>query len=519
MAVLEVDGVGYSYDRKEVLKKVSFESDSNEIVSVLGPNGVGKTTLLKCICNVLKPSSGSVRICGKEASETGNREMAKLVGYVPQKADVSRTTVFDSVLIGRRPHVGFRYSEEDMDIAWNVIESMGLDEKALEFVDEISGGEFQKVQIARAMAQQPSLLVLDEPSNNLDIANQHVTMRMIEGAVRKRGLCTVMTMHDINLAAAYSDKFVFVKGGRIAAFGGRETITSETIKDVYGINADVITHAGQTVVVPLKERYRSERMSDIHPSIGESKNHEDMIKFWDDYSDQYSGVQQGDIPRRIVDRLFDLKVLRSEDCVLEVGSGPGTYSLEMAPRVRILTCMDSSPRMLKRLSDRAEAIGLKNIELFLKDWTLYQPRKGYDVCIATLCPGSGNPESIERMEGSARRSCALVSWVDNHGDDLNAAIWKELGKDYGYGFRHSTKTEDWLTDNGRNPRVEILTAHIAVDLNLSDLAQKERSAFSAYGVDIDAEGMIRKILGDELDGDVYHYSAENRMKLIVWDSR
>ena len=267
MAVLEVENVRYSYDRKEVLKGVSFESDRNEIVSVLGPNGVGKSTLLRCVCNMLRPVSGSVKICGRETSSASGREMAKMVGYVPQKADVSRTTVFDSVLIGRRPHIGLRYSEEDMDIAWSVIESMGLEEKALEFADEISGGEFQKVQIARAIAQQPSLLVLDEPSNSLDIANQHTTMRIIEDAVRKRGLCTVMTMHDINLAACYSDRFVFVKDGRVVSFGGRETITPETIRSVYGIEADVISHAGQTVVVPLKKD--KEEGKDVrYPSLG-----------------------------------------------------------------------------------------------------------------------------------------------------------------------------------------------------------------------------------------------------------
>lgn len=258
MTVLEVDDVRFSYDDHEVLKGVSLTAERNEIISILGPNGVGKTTLLRCICNMLTPSSGKITVCDKDMSATGNREMAKLVGYVPQKAEISRTTVFDSVLIGRRPHMGLTYSETDMEIAWDIMESLSLTDKALKFVDEISGGEFQKVQIARAITQQPELLVLDEPSNNLDIANQHITMSMIERAVRDRGLCTVMTMHDINLAACYSDKFVFVKDGQIAAFGGHEVITPEIIHSVYGINVDVITHAGQTVVVPLRDRYMPE---------------------------------------------------------------------------------------------------------------------------------------------------------------------------------------------------------------------------------------------------------------------
>ena len=254
MTVLEVEDLHFSYESKEVLKGVSLRAEKNEIVSILGPNGVGKTTLLRCICNMHRPDSGTVRVCGSDLSAIPSKEMAKLVGYVPQKADVTRTTVFDSVLIGRRPHMGMAFSDRDLEIAWNVIESLGLGDKSLDFVDEISGGEFQKVQIARAIAQEPELLVLDEPSNNLYIANQHITMRMIEHVVREHGLCTVMTMHDINLAAYYSDKFVFVKDGMIAAFGGREVITPEIIREVYGIEADVIDHGGQTVVIPCREQ-------------------------------------------------------------------------------------------------------------------------------------------------------------------------------------------------------------------------------------------------------------------------
>ena len=260
MTVLEVSDIRFAYGDSEVLKGISMSADRNEIVSILGPNGVGKTTLLRCICNLLKPTSGTITICGNDTQGTSNRDMARYVGYVPQKADVSRTTVFDAVLIGRRPRMGVTYSEHDMEVAWNVMESLGLDDKPLKYVDEISGGEFQKVQIARAITQEPELLVLDEPSNNLDIANQQITMRMIEHAVRMRGLCTVMTMHDINLAACFSDKFVFVKDGKIEAFGGHEVITPETIRSVYGIDVDVITHAGQTVVVPFKEQPQFDRL-------------------------------------------------------------------------------------------------------------------------------------------------------------------------------------------------------------------------------------------------------------------
>ncbi|MBR4201984.1 MAG: class I SAM-dependent methyltransferase [Candidatus Methanomethylophilaceae archaeon] len=258
-------------------------------------------------------------------------------------------------------------------------------------------------------------------------------------------------------------------------------------------------------------------MSKIHPSVGEGMSHQDMISFWDQYSECYSSMQQGDIPDRIVGRLFELGMLRKDDSVMELGSGPGTYSLRMAPRLRILTCMDSSERMLVRLSKGAESMGLHNIELFCKDWSKYVPRKGYDACIATLCPGTGSPESIERMEKTARRSCILVSWVTNHGDDLNARVWQALGKDYGYDFRDSTVVQDYLTGIGREPIVEFFRTGIEMDIPVEELVKKEESAFRPYGINEGIGDIVRSILEPESDGGVVHYSAENEMKMICWN--
>ena len=128
---------------------------------------------------------------------------------------------------------------------------------ALRYCDEISGGEFQKAQIARALVQEPSVLILDEPTNNLDIANQHKTMHMIMDAVRMRSMCTIMTMHVINLAVHYSDRFLFMKDGLVAAYGGLEVITEDLIRDVYGIDAEIVDHKGVPLVVPShSEKYR-----------------------------------------------------------------------------------------------------------------------------------------------------------------------------------------------------------------------------------------------------------------------
>ena len=258
------------------------------------------------------------------------------------------------------------------------------------------------------------------------------------------------------------------------------------------------------------------QMSKVHPFDGEKLSYGEMLQFWEKYSPYYSGLQQGDIPDRIVDYLFEEGVFQEEDHILEIGSGPGTYSLKIAPRVKTITCIDSSESMLKRLTDGASSNGLDNVRCIKADWDEYKSDRIYDSCIATLCPGSGAPESIHRMESSAERACALVSWVTNHGDELDALIWKELGKDYGYGFRKSTAVQDWLSDNNREPVVKHFKTVVEADWKLSDIVAKTESSFRACNVNVKLEHIIKKILGPELDGDVFHYTAENEMKLIYW---
>ncbi|MDR0198779.1 MAG: ABC transporter ATP-binding protein [Methanomassiliicoccaceae archaeon] len=248
--MLTVENVCFGYGEKQVLEDISFAAGGKEIISVLGPNGVGKTTLLKCICNFLRPRAGSVRVDGDDVASISSNELAKRIAYVPQRSSASRTTVFDSVLIGRRPYIQWGVSGEDMQKTWDAIRSLGLQDLALRYADELSGGELQKVQIARAVVQEPKILILDEPTNNLDIANQHTTMHAIIDAVRSRGTCTIMTMHDINLAVHYSDRFIFMKDGRIFEFGGPDMITPGLIERVYGIKADVIHHKGVPFVIP-----------------------------------------------------------------------------------------------------------------------------------------------------------------------------------------------------------------------------------------------------------------------------
>lgn len=262
--MIEVNDVRFSYSKKgpEVLHGVSFRSEENSVISILGPNGTGKSTFLKCMIGQNRPDSGSITVDGTDITKIGRRDLAKTIAYVPQSTPMSRMSVFDTVLIGRKPYIDFSATDEDLDKVSAVIDELGLSHISLKYLDEISGGEFQKTQIARALVQEPSILVLDEPANNLDIANQHLTMRVISDAVRKRGMCAIMIMHDINLALHYSDKFLFLKDGNVEAYGGPEVITPELIERIYDFKADVTEYRGLPLVVPAEsDKYRYRRYS------------------------------------------------------------------------------------------------------------------------------------------------------------------------------------------------------------------------------------------------------------------
>jgi iron complex transport system ATP-binding protein len=248
---LEVNGIDFSYGNRQVLNGVSFAIKEKDLVSVLGPNGVGKTTLIKCINRVLTPDDGSVFIGGSDLHRMSKKDIAKNIGYVAQRSETSKTTVFDSVLLGRKPHFQWDVTDKDMRLAGRVLHLLGLDGLALKYVDEISGGEYQLVQIARVLVQQPKLILLDEPTSSLDLANQHMIMHLVRNIVKKNNMAAIMVIHDLNLAIRHSDKFVLMKDGMVYSVGGVEVITPENIKAVYNIEAYVESVRGVPVVIPI----------------------------------------------------------------------------------------------------------------------------------------------------------------------------------------------------------------------------------------------------------------------------
>jgi ABC-type cobalamin/Fe3+-siderophores transport systems, ATPase components len=246
----EVRGVKFSYKSDSTLENISFNVKRNEVLTILGPNGVGKTTLLKCMNRILEPSEGVISVEDTDLDKINKRDLAKKMGYVPQRGDVSRMTVFDAVLLGRRPYIEWDATERDLRITDKVLDLIGLNELSLKYIDEISGGEYQLVQIARALVQQPKIILMDEPTSNLDITNQHMIMKMIRKIIQKNDMTAIITIHDLNLAARYSDKFVMMHNGKVHAAGGHEILTPSNIESVYHIDTYVETINGIPVVIP-----------------------------------------------------------------------------------------------------------------------------------------------------------------------------------------------------------------------------------------------------------------------------
>lgn len=248
---LSINGIKFSYGSREILKDVSFEVEEGEIFSILGTNGAGKSTLLKCINRILTPKKGTILIDNFDIRKMDNSQLAKYIGYVPQRSSGNYMTVFDTLLLGRKPYIKWKVSRKDIETVYRVLELLGLEEHAWKYTNELSGGELQKVVIGRALVQEPEVLLLDEPTNNLDIKNQLEVMEIIRSISKSEGITSVLVMHDLNLALRYSDKFALMKDGVIYAVGGREVITPENIRSVYGVDVYIEHVRGYPVVVPI----------------------------------------------------------------------------------------------------------------------------------------------------------------------------------------------------------------------------------------------------------------------------
>lgn len=249
--MLAVKDIRIGYRSGElILEDLGFSLAPGQMLAILGPNGVGKTTLLRCLNAMLKPWSGSVRVLDLDVFQAGPAEIAKNLGYVAQRHEAGRMTAFDTVLLGRKPHLRWKAGREDLLKATGALRQLGLEHLALRHIDEMSGGELQKVCIARALVQEPRVLLLDEPTSSLDLKNQLDILDTIRRVVREHQLAAVLTMHDLNLAFRFADRFLFIKAGRVFAWGRPDQISAQMVAAVYGVQVDILRHQGQVVVVP-----------------------------------------------------------------------------------------------------------------------------------------------------------------------------------------------------------------------------------------------------------------------------
>ena len=247
---LEVKNLCFSYGANDVVKDVSFSVAPGECVAILGVNGVGKSTLLKCINKIIKPKSGGILLDGAEVSAMSDTILAQNIGYVSQSCEFADSSVFDAVLLGRKPFIRWDVTENDLKIVQRVLHSMSLEAYASRDINELSGGERQKVSIARALAQQTPVLLFDEPTSNLDIKNQLEVLDIIKRIVRVQQLSAVVTIHDLNLALRFADKFLMMKDGMVYAFGGASVVTAESIYQVYDVRTSLVEFGKYRVVVP-----------------------------------------------------------------------------------------------------------------------------------------------------------------------------------------------------------------------------------------------------------------------------
>lgn len=374
--MLCIAGLSFSYDSSDTISDISFEAEAGQVISVLGPNGVGKSTLIKCIDMIQSPSHGEIIVDGRNIAEMTRSDISKAIGYVPQGLQTSGTTVFESVLIGRKPHITVDATEKDIRMVSRIIDSVGLSSISQKKVSEISGGEYQLVQVARALAQQPKVLLLDEPTSNLDLRNQFEILDLIVNVVRDNGMVAVISNHDINSALRFSDRFIMMKDGKIFAAGGEEIITRENIRDVYGIDVSVGVIDGHKVIVPRESDPVSEFLS-------KRKKNPKQMEFFDERAGNWDQMSIHDQDK--VEYITDLLNIRGGMQIMDVGTGTGVMIPHYLSRLKDghVTAVDFSANMIEVAKSKypeSEILSYRVMDIYdLED------RDIYDIVVCYSC--------------------------------------------------------------------------------------------------------------------------------------
>ena len=272
--LVDVKNISFSYDKDSpaVFENISFSIEKGDVLCVLGPNGTGKTTLIKCINGLHKVNEGEVYLNGANIQNLSFRDISRTVGYIPQGHVPSFPfTVFDVVLMGRSPYVNITSSpkEKDREIAMNALETLGIEDLKDKSYTSLSGGERQLVFLARVLAQEPDLLILDEPTNHLDFGNQIKLLEIIE-QLSKLGLAVIMSSHYPDHAFLAASKVAIMKDKGFIDFGTPEDVLSEeNLKKAYGIDVKLMElDDGRKICVPLKTNLELKSLNSIYRNNG-----------------------------------------------------------------------------------------------------------------------------------------------------------------------------------------------------------------------------------------------------------
>jgi len=252
---ITVQDVTFSYRSTPSLIGINVDINESEVLGMVGPNGSGKTTLLKCINKILEPKQGRILLGEKHIQKMRRLEVAKHMGYVPQSTvnNPSALSVFDVVMMGRRPHFNWQGSERDTEKVWEALKMLNIERLAMRDFYELSGGEQQRVLIARSLAQEAKVLLLDEPTSNLDIKHQLEVMSLTRKLVTNKRLAAVVAIHDLNLASRYCDKVVMMKNGKVYAAGEtQDVLTPANISLVYDVEVVVNYTKEIPYIIPIE---------------------------------------------------------------------------------------------------------------------------------------------------------------------------------------------------------------------------------------------------------------------------
>ncbi|WAC05782.1 MAG: ABC transporter ATP-binding protein [Methanoregula sp.] len=251
-----IDNLSKDYGERRVLDAISFSVGNGEIVALVGPNGSGKSTLIKTVAGVHRPSGGSISIDQENMQDIDPVDLAKMIGYVPQHFTYTLySTVFETVLLGRRQHIRWSVSDEELSRVQQALDALEMGQMAGKYMDQLSGGERQKVFIARALAQDPQLFLFDEPTSALDVRYQIEVMETMRAITWEHGVAMIIAVHDLNLAYRYADTVLLLNNGKKVGYGKpADILTPGCISRVYGVDSFVVENEYGKFIVPFRAK-------------------------------------------------------------------------------------------------------------------------------------------------------------------------------------------------------------------------------------------------------------------------